>query len=149
MRTKLTALVVSLLALSACATYVPRADGAPGAPAARAAVESFLQEVSNKDYVQMGWLFGTTEGSIVERDPISDVERRMYAIANVLTHTSYTIGDQLKVPGRIGEAIRFDVHLMRGERDYLVPFTVVQGPERRWFVEQIDLAAVTDSMGDD
>lgn len=145
MRAKL--LIGFVFMLSACATYVPRAEGAPGAPAAQAAVERFLLESTEKDYVQMGWLFGTTDGPIIERDPVSDVERRMYAIANVLTHTSYSVDRQYPVPGRIGEAIRFDVQLMRGEREYLVPFTVVQGPEGRWFVEQVDIEAVTGSVG--
>jgi len=140
-------LFVLLLTLSACATYVPRSEGLPGAPAAQAAVEEFLLVAANKDYVQMGWIFGTMEGAIIERDPLPEVERRMYAIANVLTHTSFTIDEQRVVPGRIGEAIRFDVRLIRGVREYLVPFTVVQGPEGRWFVEQVDLEAVTGSIG--
>lgn len=145
MRAKL--LFVLLLTLSACATYVPRAEGLPGAPAAQAAVEEFLLEATNKDYVQMGWIFGTREGPIMERDPVSEVERRMYAIANVLTHTTYTIDEQRVVPGRIGEAFRYDVRLIRGEREYVVPFTVVQGPDGRWFVEQVDLESVTGSLG--
>ena len=117
--------------------------GGPGGVASTAAVERFLQLARDKDYVQMGWVFGTEEGPVIARDPIGDVERRMYALADVLQHEAVTVGSPTPVPGRIGAAESFQVQIRRGGNQYRVPMVVVRGPDRRWFVEQVDVEAVT------
>lgn len=131
------------LALAACAGGLPRPEGAPGAPAPEAAVERFLRLAAAGDYVQMGWVFGTSDGAIIERDPVPEVEQRMYALANILRHDTFMVGGGQSVPGRVGGAQRFTVQLLRGAERIPVPFTAVRGPDGRWFVEQVDLEAVT------
>lgn len=131
------------LGLAACASSGVQARGIPGAPAPEAAVERFLQLVQQKQYLEMGWVFGTQEGPVLERDPAGDVERRMYALANLLDHRSYTIQPGVPVPGRVGAAIQFQVALQRSRGNPVVPFTAVRGPDGRWFVEQIGIQAIT------
>lgn len=91
----------------------------------------------------MGWVFGTTGGPIMERDPASEVEQRMYALASLLTHEGFVVGNGLPVPGRTADAVAFDVIITQGGRNLRVPFTAVRGPSDRWFVESLDVEALT------
>ena len=135
---------VTLLALLiACAPGLSAPGGAPGAPAAPAAVERFLQLARDNDYAAMGWLFGTSEGAVIQRDPVTEVEQRMYALANLLSHDSFVVGEGSPLPGRGDQALLFNVALRRGFETREVPFTVVRGPENRWFVEQLGVEALT------
>lgn len=134
-------LLAALVGLAACRTAsAPSADA--GAPAPEAAVERFLQLAAQKDYRQMGWLFGTEQGSVYARDSRENVEKRMYILATVLEHESYRLSEPQPVPGRPA-AQRYDVALRQRGRDYTVPFVVVRGPRQRWFVAQIGLEAIT------
>lgn len=145
MRHSLRALAPLLLLLvqGACAGRVPPPAGGPGAPAAPAAIERFLQLAAERNYVQMGWVFGNAEGAIIRQQPVAEVEQRMYALAHVLQHDGYVLGPESTVPGRTGAAVRYQVRLTRGQRVYQVPMTVTRGPDGRWFVEVIDVEAVT------
>ncbi|MGH7458969.1 MAG: hypothetical protein ACREKN_07840 [Longimicrobiaceae bacterium] len=134
-------LAAALLA-TGCAASV-RSDTSPGAVAPSAAVERFLQLASESDYAGMGWVFGTVEGSVMRRDQPDEVERRMYAIADVLRNTGYAIRGESPIPGRTGSAVRVLVDLMRQGEPVPVPFVTVRGPADRWFVEQVELEAVT------
>ena len=125
-----------------CAGRVREPAGGPGALSSEVAVDRFLQLVRAKDYVQMGWIFGTADGPIISRDPLADVERRMYALADVLGHETAVVGRGMPVPGRIGVAEKFEVQIRRADRMYSVPITSVRG-SGRWYVEQVDIAAVT------
>ena len=139
----LSGLLVSLLAACGGGAGVPAAG--PGAPASATAVERFLQLARQKDYVQMGWVFGTADGPIIERYPRPEVERRMYGIAEVLASDSFTVGTGSPVPGRIGRAESFSVRLQRGSLTSRVPITVVLGNDRRWFVEVVAVQAITNA----
>ena len=131
-------LPLAVLFLAACATAAPAPpQGTPGAPAPSAAVGGFLRLAQGKDYAQMGWLFGTAEGAVMRRDPATDVEKRMYALATVLQNQGYTIRGEEPIPGRIGAAVRVNVQLQQGNRRPEVPFVAVRGPDARWFVEQV------------
>lgn len=140
---RLLPLAVLLLAASCASAPPPAPQGAPGAPAPSAAVERFLRLSQDKDYVQMGWLFGTAEGPVMRRDPAPDVEKRMYALASVLANQGYTIRGEEPIPGRIGAAVRVNVQLQQGSRRPEVPFVAVRGPDARWFVEQVGVQAIT------
>ncbi len=137
--------VVALAAvLGGCAAGVATPAGLPGAAAPPAAVERFLRLATESDYGAMGWVFGTADGPVIERDSPAAVERRMYALATLLGHERAVIGPGSPVPGRSGEAIGFDVELRRGSGSPRpVGFVVVRGPGGRWFVEQLDVVALT------
>lgn len=132
-----------LLALSGCAAGLQPPAGGAGAVAPEAAVEQFLQAARGRDYQGMGWLFGTDAGSVMRRDPVGDVERRMYAIATVLEHERHELRERSPVAGRSGGAWHLPVVLHQSGRTSNVPFVVVRGPQNRWFVENVDLQAVT------
>ena len=138
------AVLVTLLA--GCAG---RSAGAPaarsGAPSAAAAVERFLELARQKDYVQMGWVFGNAEGPVLARFPQPEIERRMYGLAEVVQSDSFTVGTGSPVPGRIGQAELFRVRLRSGSLTKQVPMTTVLGPGRVWFVELVDIEAITNT----
>jgi hypothetical protein len=134
-------LVVVLAACGGGRRTVPSTG--PGASAPAAAVERFLRLVAAKQYLEMGQVFGTKDGPIAGRDPASEVERRMYAVASILEHQRFSIRDEGPIPGRTGEAYRFTAELENRGRTSQVPFTVVRGPGNLWFVEQVDLERVT------
>ena len=102
-----------------------------------------MRHAAAKEYAQMGWIFGTAKGPLVRRDPPSDVERRMYALATVLEHSTFAVQGENPVPGRAGAAVQMPVRLTQRGREYTVPFTAVRGPDGRWFIEQIGVEAVT------
>lgn len=131
------------LLLAGCASGMNPPGGLAGAPAGTAAVEQFLRLAAASDYNGMGWIFGTSDGPILARDPRSVVEQRMFALAEILEHDGFIVGNGSPVPGRLNDAIVYDVIMTRGARNLTVPFTTVRGPDGRWFVEQVDLEAVT------
>jgi hypothetical protein len=131
------------LVLAACSPRLSPPEGAAGAAAPPVAVERFLQFAADRNYSGMGWVFGTTDGPIIRRDPVSEVEERMFALASVLEHDGFIVGPGEPVPGRPQEALRFNVLVQRGPDSVMVPFTTVRGPDGRWFVEQIAIEAVT------
>lgn len=132
-----------LLLLSACGGRVPAPENGPGGPVASAAVERFLQLAAGKNYVQMGWVFGTDQGPVIRQWPLPEVEKRMYALASVLQHDSFVVGRDSPVPGRTGSAVRFTTQLITQGRTLAVPIIAVRGPQGRWYVEQVDLQSVT------
>ena len=135
--------VLILALLAGCGSGIRPPPTGIGAPAPAAAVERFLQLAGESEYLQMGWYFGTTSGPVNQRDNPSDVEKRMYALANVLQNQGFVVGTGTGVPGRVGAAQLFSVQLMRNGRQHRVPFTVVRGPGERWLVENVDVTAVT------
>lgn len=129
--------------LAACAGGLRPPAAGVGAPAPNAAVERFLQLAGEREYLAMGWLFGTAEGAVLSRDTPSDVEQRMFALATLLQNEGYDVGTGSAVPGRVGGAQRFDVRLARGTQQMVVPITAVRGPGGRWLVELVDVEAIT------
>ena len=134
--------LIGSVALAACAPRLAPPGGLAGAPAAPAAVERFLQLAAERDYSGMGWVFGTAEGPVIRRDPVGEVEQRMYALANLLAYDSFVVGAGNPVPGRPGEAITFNLVIRRGQQSYQVPTIAVRGPQNRWFVEQLAVDAL-------
>lgn len=137
-----------LLALfaAACTSRAIPPQSTPGAPAAAAAVEKFFQLVEAKDYNEMGYVFGTADGPFMsQRDP-GDAERQMYLIATILEHESFTLASERPVPGRLGRAVAFTVDMTQQGRAYSVPVVAVLGDGSRWYVERVDLEAVTGKM---
>jgi len=118
------------------------------APAAAPAqvVEQFMRLAGANDYTRMGYLFGTREGAITTRDPEQQVERRMYAIANILKNERFVIRGEQPIPGRGPDAEQLTVQLTQNGRTVDVPFVVVRTAAGGWLVEQVDLEAVTKSQ---
>ena len=132
-----------LVLITACgASRGPAPAGPVGAPAPAAAVERFLRLVEQKNYREMGLVFGTKDGNIYRIDPARQVEQRMYAIASILEHERFTVTNEEQIPGRFGEAVRMTVSLTHGRQRKQVPFTAVRAGST-WLVEQVDLERIT------
>jgi hypothetical protein len=134
------AILVVLAACGGARTAPP--PGPSGAAAPAAAVERFLRLVEAKNYREMGLVFGTKDGNIYRIDPARQVEQRMYAIASILEHQSFSITNEEQIPGRFGEAVRMTVNLTSGRQRKQVPFTAVRSGTT-WLVEQVDLERIT------
>jgi hypothetical protein len=63
------ALALVLFAVTACGGSVRAPAGGPGAMEPAAAVERFMQLAAVPDYVEMGWIFGTDRGAIIQQGP--------------------------------------------------------------------------------
>ena len=90
----------------------------------------------------MARLFGTSDGSILERDPRDEVERRMFLIAQIIEHSDYQLAGERAVPGRSREAIEVTVRLTNESGPVDVPFTVVEA-DGEWLIENIALDRIT------
>src|SRR5512144_2246895 len=87
--------LVGAALLAACVHQtLPGGNGSAPGIAPQLSIERFLRAancVSNpncatkaQDIETMGRLFGTRDGSVLTRDPRSDVEQRMYALASLM-----------------------------------------------------------------
>jgi hypothetical protein len=122
---------------------VPPASNPRPAAAPAEAVERFMRLVSSKAYAQMGYLFGTREGPIISRDTEQQVERRMFAVADILQHERFAIRGEQPIPGRGPDVAQLTVQITQQGQVHDVPFVVVRTTTGGWLVEQIDLEAVT------
>lgn len=139
-------LFLCVMVLSGCVSEtVSSREQAPGGGAVAPAllVERFLQAANANDIETMGQLFGTREGSLLERDPRENVEQRMFTLASLLRHDDYSIRGERVVPGRSEEAIQILTRLEQGDDISDVPFTVVRTGDGGWLVEQIDMDDLT------
>lgn len=136
-------LLASPLAVNAQLPVQP-ASSRSGQPAVAASlvIEQFLRATNANDLETMGRLFGTKKGSVWERDPRSETEKRLFALASIMRHEDYRIEDAVIVPGRSEEATAVRVRMtVRGE-SFLVPFTLVQA-KGSWLVEQVGIEELT------
>ena len=141
--------VIGLLALTvllaACGSSSGRAPGGPGAANPTTALERFLFLANAEEYGQMSWLFGTREGAFANGIPREEAETRMFLLSCLLRHDQFAIRSERPLPGSGGEALRYEVELSKPGWEGAVPFTVVQGPGQRWFIEQVGLDVLTRS----
>ena len=146
MKRSMITLMLAALTMTACVkeqAVTPTRTSTGVGPAL--VVEQFMRAVNAepKDLATMGRLFGTKEGPIASRDPRSQVEQRMFAIATVLHHDDYHIVREQLVPGRTAEATQLLVSVKAGEKTANVPFTLVRYKDGAWLIEQIGLDAIT------
>jgi hypothetical protein len=164
----LTVFVVLGGVMAACATQaVPIKRDMGMGPAL--SVESFLQAANAQDLDSMARLFGTSDGPIGDTggafgcmfkkmgswislgdrcSNYQEIELRMNAIAMMLRHDDYQLGNDQRVAGRTSPTTEIPVSLTRGnERFAGVPFTVVRSGSGSWLIEEIGLEAVTGNSG--
>ena len=126
--------------LSACQSAP--AVGSAGAPGATGAVQEFLAAAHGGDVRTMASLFGTSSGSITQRDDPNSVEKRMRALQCYVTHDAAKVLEDR--PAASGPGRQVVVELRQGNLTRRTTFSTVPGPHDRWFVESFDIAAVTD-----
>lgn len=133
---------VFLGALVGCASGGGLAEGQElyGALSAQSAVGQFLDAANRSDYRLMARLFGSSDGPAEREFGRVEVEQRMFVLASLLQHTSYSLREMDVAMESGGQRVIAD---MVGTRngDVSVPFATAIN-RGRWFVEQI----VTDPL---
>lgn len=138
--------VVALLSACSSATQQSRPSDArvTGAAAPRLAVEQFLKGAKDTDIQAMSNVFGTKNGPARETMDRTELEKRQVILACFFTHDSFRIlGEE---PG-IGGHRDIRVELKKGNVTRQPTFYVIQGPAQRWYVSNMDIAAVRDFCG--
>jgi hypothetical protein len=139
--------VAGLVFLAACASgpQTIRNDGSfAGAAAPQLAVDTFLKAANEKDIQAMGTVFGTKAGPARETMDRTELEKRLIILACYFAHdTARTLGEDRGVEGH--RELR--VELKKGNLTRQTTFFTIQGPGKRWYVDNIDIAAVRDFCG--
>jgi hypothetical protein len=112
-----------------------------GASTPRAAVDRFLGAVRVQDLQAMSIIWGTANGPARDQMPQDQLERRELIMQCYLLHDQARI-----VRETVGTSGRpeFLVELTKGRLVRTTTFYAVQGPDDRWFVENVDLEPVQD-----
>jgi hypothetical protein len=143
-------LLLAFLVLSACSrATTTTSTGAPGttptgpqlvgAPTPRTAVEQFLAAVRAQDLQAMSVVFGTSSGPSRDNMDREQLEKRLIILQCYFNHDQFRIlGEN---PGEGGHRV-FAVQLTRGRLVRMPHFYTIQGPDRRWFVDNMEIAAV-------
>ncbi len=136
-------LLLAIFLTTACVTTVeePPDPVEPGVGASLV-LERFLRAANENDLDTMARLFGTKDGSILQRDGRTQAEQRMFILASLLRHDDYVIQDNEIVPGRMREATRLMVRMQFRDRTVVVPFTMVRSGDG-WLVERIGVERIT------
>jgi len=154
--------IVLLFVLAACAPKVttstttapvgapaPAAVPAPAAPvsnltggaSARLAVEQFLNAVRAQDIQAMSVIFGTKNGPSRDNMNREELEKRLVILQCYFNHDKFRILSES--PGESGHRV-IEVELTRQGNLRTPNFYVVQGPQSRWYIDNMEIAAVRD-----
>jgi hypothetical protein len=144
----MTALLLTVVACATTPTPQPGATSSTsdglGAVAPRLAVDAFLDAVRTEDLQAMGAIWGTSRGPARETIERTELEKRAIILQCYLQHDSYRVLGE--VPGEAGRRV-VRVEITRGRDTRQPSLHTVQGPRGRWYVENVDLAAVRDFCG--
>lgn len=139
--------IAGLLLLTACATGTQTAANRgqlTGGATAQLAVDQFLRAVNAKDIQAMGTVFGTKDGPARETMDRTELEKRLIILQCYFQHDSArTMGES----GGAGGHREVRVELKKGNLARQSTFYTIQGPGNRWYVDNMDIAAVRDFCG--
>ena len=139
--------IAGLLVLVACSSgrqTMPNDGQLTGAATAQLAVDQFLRAVNAKDIQAMGTVFGTNKGPARETVDRTELEKRLIILACYFNHDSArTLGEDRGTQGH--REVR--IELKKGNMTRQTTFYTIQGPRGRWYVDNIDIAAVRDFCG--
>jgi hypothetical protein len=132
---------VLVLAAAACQT-VPvnttstTSGAATGGASPRDAVDRYLAGARAQDIQAVGAVFGNAQGPLREQSDRSMVERQLLIQLQCVRHDKATVSASTRGPG--GTEI-FTVDLTQGTLTASPKFTVIRGPENRWYVEVFEI----------
>ena len=137
--------IAGVFLLAACSSATRGGSGAlTGAAAPQLAVDAFLKAVNAKDLQAMSTVFGTKNGSARETMDHTELEKREVILACYFAHDSSRILGES--PGLQGHRdVR--VELKKGTLTRQTTFFTIKGPGDRWYVDNMDIAAVRDFCG--
>jgi len=119
----------------------PGTDIAPGAPTPSVAVQEFFDAVHAGDLQAMSLVWGTTKGPTRETMDHTELEKREVILRCYFNSDSYKIGDESTISNTQRD---FQVQLRRGDIRRMTTASTVLGPHGRWYVENLNIAAVRD-----
>jgi hypothetical protein len=137
--------VAGLLLLAACSSATQKNGGQlTGAAAPKLAAEEFLRAANAGDIQAMSAQWGTKDGPARESMDRTQLEKRLTILACYFKHDSERVMGEAA-----GNAGRRDIRieLKKGNTTRQTTFYTVKGPGDRWYVENMDLAAVRDFCG--
>ncbi|MEO8575469.1 MAG: hypothetical protein ABI556_02155 [Gemmatimonadales bacterium] len=116
-------------------------DQAPGAATPRLAVENFLNAVHAQDIQAMSGIFGTNRGPSRDNMNREELEKRLIILQCYFNHDKFRIVSES--PGEGGHRI-VATELTRGTNNRTPRFYVIPGPANRYYVDNMEIAAVRD-----
>ena len=137
-------LALALMGGAACASAPPGPSGSAlstGARTSVAAVERFFAAVRAQDLQAMGQVWGTSRGPARDNMPRAELEKREVILQCYFNYDSFRVRGESPI-SEIRHAVR--VELVRGGLVREPTIYTVQASDGRWFVENLDMAAVKD-----
>ncbi len=129
-----------LPAAAACASLSGGGAGT-GADSPNAAIQQFLAAAQRKDLPAMAALWGTEKGPASKTMDKKELDRRELIMIQCLPHEKATLGKSS--PSEAGR-LKFPVELTLLTRKATPAFTAVQGPGKRWYVENFEIDQLRD-----
>ena len=142
-------LITALALIAACSSSPPPTPPAPaptsarvltgnetGAPDAVSAVRGFMTAVKQTDLQALSAIWGNTDGPARDALPRDELEKREFIMMCDLRHDRFDVLPD--APGTNGSR-SVPVTVVLGPLTRTTTFTVVQGPARRWYVENVDV----------
>lgn len=130
--------IVALLVVAGCRS--PSAGAGParqgGANSPRDAIERFLGTAKTQDYEGMGLVFGSNRGPARGTIAKDELEKREFIFMRCLRHDRFQLGSETATP--IGERV-IGVQLWFKDLTASTDFTLVEGPNGRWYVRQFEM----------
>jgi hypothetical protein len=135
-------LVLLVVVLGACRSAGVRPSGAQlsGAAAPRLAVEQLLAAIKATDLQAMSLIWGSGKGPARDLFERPELERREIIMQGCFDHDRYRILEEMA--GTDGQRI-FRVELTKGKTVATPRFWTVKGPSDRWYVQDLEMSAVT------
>ena len=137
-------LALLVVGTAACHTAPPSTSGADLSPGGRtpvAAVERFFAAVHAQDLQAMSAVWGTSKGAARDNIPRAELEKREVILQCYFNYDTFRIVSESPT----SESRRMvRVELSRGGKTREPVVYTVMGPGGRWFVENLDIAAVKD-----
>ncbi|HEX6574169.1 MAG TPA: hypothetical protein VF042_04290 [Gemmatimonadaceae bacterium] len=122
-------------------TEQPRASNETGGATARSAVEQFLAAARAGDLQAMSVTFGTKNGPSRDNMSRDELEKRLVILQCYFNHDkSRILGES---PGESGHRI-IEAELTKQGISRTPNFYAIQGPGSRWYVDNMEIAAVRD-----
>jgi hypothetical protein len=112
-----------------------------GGTSARAAVQEFLDAVKSQDIQAMSVLFGTSHGPARDNMNREELEKRLVILQCYFNHDKARFVSEN--PGDQGHRV-VQFELTRGQVTRTPAFYSIQGPGGRWYVDNMEIAAVRD-----
>lgn len=115
--------------------------GLTGAASAKGAVSEFLSAVNAQDIQAMSVIFGNSKGPSRDNMDRAELEKRLIILQCYFSSDKFSILDEF--PGEAGHRV-VSVELTKGGNKRTPKFYAVQGPGNRYYIDNMEIAAVRD-----